>query len=640
MSFRDSGRRFLLFMILILILAAGLRLAGISKEPFWLDEVCTSHLSEGSFQHILKANARDTHPPLYFLEVSLIRRVFGDSESAIRGLSTAWSLLGIVFLMLFARDIGGPRISIMAGLLAAVNPLDLYYAQEARMYSQAATLALASSYFLRRWFHARVGEENRSLPWAPWAGLYALSAVLLCLTHLVGTMILLAQGLYALGFFLWKRRFRQATVFVVIGLVCLAVVGAWASFVIGVRGVFFSRAILGWIPQATPSTVYRFLVDLFFFPFCGGVARVLRHRLTWPAWILVLFVLGSALSRSWGFAGKSGEENRPADRKRDRGLLLWLIFGPVVLVLLMSLFFEPVYYPPRFCLLVLAPFLVLAAGECATMRSWVLRFLVFGPLFLLMAFGSWCQVEAITKRGLTEFAAFWQQAGPPDAAVFSPNFNRIMASYYTHEEIPQQTRDSLQRMMRSADSARVWVCTTPGNVSGLQDEELAKWVLGSGSQTLLGKFDGIEIREVSLRRRPPVLLRGGRQIDFGSPEAENFLGTGWFRAEKNHRWSCGNRAELSFSLREARRFSQISMEIFCFHRQRISLVLNGKNIDSFVCNQRRPHLHETKVPEGSFEKENSLIFLLPDAVAPSELSESSDSRKLALGIRWFRIGGV
>jgi hypothetical protein len=43
----------------VILLAALVRLTGLTKEPFWLDEVCSFDFSAGSADQILQVNARD-----------------------------------------------------------------------------------------------------------------------------------------------------------------------------------------------------------------------------------------------------------------------------------------------------------------------------------------------------------------------------------------------------------------------------------------------------------------------------------------------------------------------------------------------------------------------------------------------------
>ena len=508
------------------------------------------------------------------------------------------------------------------------------------MYTQAATLATASSWFLWRWFRQKPDRGKLISDWKFWAVFYFGAATLLCLTHLVGTMVLLAQGLFAVAFFMWQRRFRQAAAFLFIALICVAAVGCWAAFVISVKGVFFSPAHLGWIPTQTFGSGFRFLVDQFFCGFCGGMPDDIRRWVLVMAWVLVVFVLGSAVVRSVRFVGLRDGKGLADPLGIDRVFLLWLVMGPVLLALLTSYLFHPVYFPPRFSLLVLSPFLLLVALECDQLKSELLRIGTFIAFLMLMGVGSWGQASAITKTGMAEFAEFWHKEGPPDAAVFSPGHIRAVAAYYTGQKTPRVRQTSLEERLRETRSMRLWVCSEVGAFQVAdEDRRLADWAMTLGSNQRLGIFDRILITEVAAegfsKIFPPLPNNG--QINFGSEEVGKYLWSGWRRVETKHRWSRGKRAEVVFALEDPQHFSRITMEMFCFLRQEITVVLNEKTIDSFVCESRTPHLREIIVPQGGFETKNALVFELPDAVAPNQVSESRDARVLALGIRWLRV---
>ncbi len=148
--------------LLVLILSATLTLAlvmrlwGLTSEPVWLDEVYSVLLSDGPSDQILEANAKDVHPPAYYLGLGRWRQVFGSTPAGIRGYSILWSLIGVTFVVLLAIDSGLDWHGVsFAGMLAAINPMDIYFAQEARMYAQATALATASSWMLWRWLQSR-----------------------------------------------------------------------------------------------------------------------------------------------------------------------------------------------------------------------------------------------------------------------------------------------------------------------------------------------------------------------------------------------------------------------------------------------------------------------------------------------------
>ncbi len=155
--------------LLILLLAAGLRLAGITSDSLWLDESYQS-FSETIGQHLpnftqvvdkpylfkfgppapvehVLANFRTVDPlcpPLYAVLLNRWLAVCGESDFACRSLSTVLSLLSLSVIYAIARFSLNSRVALIAALLQAVSPFDIYYAQESRMYELEMLAAAVS----------------------------------------------------------------------------------------------------------------------------------------------------------------------------------------------------------------------------------------------------------------------------------------------------------------------------------------------------------------------------------------------------------------------------------------------------------------------------------------------------------------
>lgn len=162
--------------LLIFLLAAGLRIAGITFDSLWLDEsyqtfVETVAGSLPDFTHptdspfLFKfgepqavgrviSNFRAVDPlcpPLYAVLLNRWLTAFGESDLAARSLSTVLSLLSLAIVYFLASWAINARAALLASLLQAVSPFDIYYAQEARMYGLeilASSLSCASLLFL------------------------------------------------------------------------------------------------------------------------------------------------------------------------------------------------------------------------------------------------------------------------------------------------------------------------------------------------------------------------------------------------------------------------------------------------------------------------------------------------------------
>ncbi len=133
---------------LILLLLAGtfLRLARLDVPSLWLDEAMSVNVAAQDWAGLLRS-ARDYFGGLaYFLQLHLWLSCFGQDEFVLRLPSALLSILSLPILYQTARRFLDQRKALLAVLLLTVAPLDIWYAQEARMYSQASFLGLLCVY--------------------------------------------------------------------------------------------------------------------------------------------------------------------------------------------------------------------------------------------------------------------------------------------------------------------------------------------------------------------------------------------------------------------------------------------------------------------------------------------------------------
>ncbi|NJN61892.1 MAG: phospholipid carrier-dependent glycosyltransferase, partial [Coleofasciculaceae cyanobacterium RL_1_1] len=149
-------------------------------------------------------NALATHPehsPLYYVGVRLWCAIVPHTVGFIRQLS-AW--IGVLVLPLtywLARELfEQPRVAQIATGLAAISPVYVHYAQEAREYSLWPVAILFGSAALLR----AIGPHRPTLRpahWTsrwPWWLAYAAGVALLLYAHPFSAFVLLAHGIYVL----------------------------------------------------------------------------------------------------------------------------------------------------------------------------------------------------------------------------------------------------------------------------------------------------------------------------------------------------------------------------------------------------------------------------------------------------------
>jgi hypothetical protein len=172
--------------------AAIARLAFLTADSLWLDEVFSVRLASEHSSADIWTGALDTrHPPLYYLILKASLRLFGVTEWAARLPSALSSLLNVGLVFVLAKTLGlSHRAAVTASILLAVAPLDVWYAREARMYALVATAALLFA----------IGLTMRS-----WAGPPIAVAALAAGVYLDYTMVPLACALVALWMVWWCR---------------------------------------------------------------------------------------------------------------------------------------------------------------------------------------------------------------------------------------------------------------------------------------------------------------------------------------------------------------------------------------------------------------------------------------------------
>jgi len=253
------SRRFapLLLLLALLLLGYWLRVHNLDAFSFWTDEGLTPARSGYPVAQILRNEiviqgyvSTDTHPPLYYLIIHLTRQLFGLSDFAFRYPSVLFGVLLIPLLYQLGRRLPSGRsageqgsrgagvrrrhglsLGLLVALLTAVNPLQVYYSQEARMYTLLVLLATGMSTVLwlaikkedltqrtprtRRtqkefssWRALRPWRSLREVPLFRWLFLYVVLAALAVYTHYTAVFLVAAQALLW-AWLLWRAGLRR-----------------------------------------------------------------------------------------------------------------------------------------------------------------------------------------------------------------------------------------------------------------------------------------------------------------------------------------------------------------------------------------------------------------------------------------------
>jgi mannosyltransferase len=195
------------------LLAAALRFATLGDQSYHHDEIVTaSRVLRDGFGHAMEAvGFSESAPPLYYALAWVWTQVTGTGEVGLRSLSAVAGVATVPVAYLLAAELSNPcsavpfpgymrkrnsgasRAGVVAAMFVAVNPMLLWYSQEARSYSLLVLLTtVAALYFVRA---LRSGARRDLILWGVFSAL-ALA------THYFAIFPLALEA----AWLLWRRR--------------------------------------------------------------------------------------------------------------------------------------------------------------------------------------------------------------------------------------------------------------------------------------------------------------------------------------------------------------------------------------------------------------------------------------------------
>ncbi|MFI4993282.1 MAG: glycosyltransferase family 39 protein [Solirubrobacterales bacterium] len=232
----------------LVVLAAALRFSTLGLQSLWYDEAFTPvHTLHPSLTATLSAVAHtENSPPLWYLLEWAVSRVFGTGAIALRSLSALAGVASVPVAWAIGRELEGPSTrrvtAIAAGAFVAVNPLFVWYSQEARVYALfVLTAALAILCFLRALREPTPGRLTA----------FAVSGALALLTHYFAVFLLAPMCLWLV---LGHRAHRRVTLAAVAAVGAVGVALLPLIFAQGGRGTqWIGRWPLGERLEAIPQ---------------------------------------------------------------------------------------------------------------------------------------------------------------------------------------------------------------------------------------------------------------------------------------------------------------------------------------------------------------------------------------------------
>jgi uncharacterized membrane protein len=428
---RWAKHRFSIAFWGIVLLALLLRLWDSADRSLWFDEAVEYLSSQVDLGQINAMVLKSFQPPLYSYVLHAWISL-GSSELTLRLLSALLSVFGVAGVMLLGKRLIGPAGGLLAGLILAMLPGDIRYAQEVAEYAMAVSLISWSLVCLERALSTNL--------WRWWWS-WALVSGLAIYTHYGAGIVIIGSGLAVFVARLWGRQWgalgRQVGVTAALAAACLPL--AW----------FFLREQIKLLAAETAAgrigpPLWRSPAETFGFALSGWPVEI---RAIWPT-IAVLGLAAAILLLT-----------RAQIKPELRRFLIW--FGAVYALYEISVrtgLYAHGLFGNRYSL-ILTPFLVLviAAALVNLARAWRPA-LALAPLLALLALFVWSSPIPGVSR-LVHDRAMWNS----DEAM-----RELMADWHQHADPAQPVyvyygatpafRYYLQRL---AGHDRRWSCALP-----------------------------------------------------------------------------------------------------------------------------------------------------------------------------------
>ncbi|HSB89199.1 MAG TPA: glycosyltransferase family 39 protein [Anaerolineales bacterium] len=348
MSRRTAG----LLLGLELALGLVLRLIDAGARPIWYDDAFSVFLSRGNLASIVRGTAADTMPPLYYFLLHLWMTL----TSSIAGWRLLGALLGVATIaaaFALALRLFDVRVALVTGFFVAVSPLQIYQAQELRMYT-LMTLGLA----LYAWGVAEAWQSPQARRLWPWA-IVVVGGLVAAYSHNLAVFTLIAPD----AFFLAKRQWGFLRRLLLAQLVMGILMIPW---LVVVPGQIAKIQAAFWTPRPGVLEVLQALLLFHGYLPLPAAGQVVLLTASLMAVVLTAFVLMHA---------SEGE---------GVGFLVVLLAVPPLLLFVASYVMRPVFVPRAFMTSALA-YLMLAAAAVVRAKAAVVRFALAGCILLAAA---------------------------------------------------------------------------------------------------------------------------------------------------------------------------------------------------------------------------------------------------------------
>jgi hypothetical protein len=451
-------------------LAFMLGLVRIGNKSLWFDEAVSATFSDRSFPQLLpEITGGDPNMSLYYVLLNLWRRMFGDSEFALRSMSALAGAGAVVAIYILGTRLFSRRTGTFAAVLLAVNAFMIQYAQTARGYTLVAFLVTLSCYL----FVCELARPSVGVRVA-----YVVVSVAAVYVHYFAALVLIAQfcALAFLGLRQHLTRARIATALTVIALCLPAMVFARTG----------GTSRINWIPPLKLLSVPAVIVKM-----AGGsetLTAVFCLAGAWAIWRVVV------------------ERRLDGDLPRDWSLLFVLMWVAVPFVIAFGVSLRRPLFLAQYLIVCLPALCLMSAAALSAIDprkhgSWVVALCFVVSLVRVVVL--YRDESDEDWRSAERYVSSQRRSG--DELAFFPAFSRKGFIYYAKRNGLSMS-DSVYRPTDSA--RRVWLIIRGSDADRLEQrlsrQRAELGVMRAGSER--ARFPNIRI-ELFERSESSVVAR-------------------------------------------------------------------------------------------------------------------------------------